>query len=46
MGADVLAVGVKKGDSWIVAAVITVNLLAKFDEVKFAEILHTLTVKK
>lgn len=51
MPPDAMAVGVEKGDSWIIAVVFTDYPnsgieAAEFDEAKFAEILYTLRVEK
>ena len=44
-GANTFALGVQKGDKWIIVAITTVSLLAKYDEAKFSEIAHTLEFK-
>jgi hypothetical protein len=44
-GADSFALGVKKGDKWVIVAITTVSLLHKYDEAKFSEIAHTLQFK-
>jgi len=44
-GADTFVLGVKKGDKWVIVAITTVSLLAKYDEAKFSEIAHTLKFK-
>jgi len=44
-GADTFALGVKKGDKWIIIAITTVSLLAKYDEALFSEVAHTLQFK-
>jgi hypothetical protein len=44
-GADTFALGVKKGDKWIIVAITTVSLLAKYDEALFSEVAHTLQFK-
>jgi hypothetical protein len=47
MPPDAMAVGVEKGDSWIIAVLLTGDAEAgTFDEAKFAEILYTLRVEK
>lgn len=43
--ADTFALGVKKGDKWIIVAISTVSLLAKYNEALFSEVAHTLQVK-
>ncbi len=40
------ALGTKKDDKWIMVSVGTVEMLAKYDEAKFSEIVHTLQLKK
>jgi hypothetical protein len=45
LGADTFALGVQKGGKWIIVAVTTVSLLAKYDETLFSEITHTLQFK-
>jgi hypothetical protein len=42
LGADTFALGVQKDGKWIIVAVTTVSLLAKYDEALFSEIVHTL----
>ena len=44
-GADTFAIGVQKGDKWVIVAITTVSLLEKYDEAKFSEIAHTLEFK-
>jgi hypothetical protein len=46
MAVDALSLGVQKGDKWVIVTVATVGLLAKFDEAKFSEIVHTLQFTK
>ena len=45
LGADTFALGVQKDGKWIIVAVTTVSLLAKYDEALFSEIAHTLQFK-
>ena len=45
LGADTFALGVQKDNKWIIVAVTTVSLLAKYDEALFSEIAHTLQFK-
>jgi hypothetical protein len=45
LGADTFALGVQKDGKWIIVAVTTVSLLAKYDEALFSEIVHTLQFK-
>jgi hypothetical protein len=45
LGATTFALGVQKGGKWIIVAVTTVSLLAKYDETLFSEITHTLQFK-
>jgi len=45
LGANTFALGMQKDGKWIVVAVTTVSLLAKYDEVLFSEIAHTLQFK-
>ncbi len=45
-GAKGFGLGVKKDAKWIVVMVGTVEMLAKYDEAKFSEIVHTLQLKK
>jgi hypothetical protein len=42
LGADTFALGVQKEGRWIIVAVSTASLLAKYNEVLFSEIAHTL----
>jgi hypothetical protein len=44
-GADTFALGIQKDSKWIIVAVTTVSLLAKYDEALFSEITHTLQFK-
>ena len=44
-GVDTFALGVKKGEKWVILAITTMSLLAKYDEAKFSEIAHTLEFK-
>jgi len=44
--AEAYALGVKKGDKWIVVSVSTVALLVPYDEAQFSEIATTLTFTK
>lgn len=44
-GVDTFALGVKKGEKWVIVAITTMFLQAKFDEAKFSEIAHTLEFK-
>jgi hypothetical protein len=44
-GANTFALGAQKDDKWIILAITTVSLLAKYDEAKFSEIAHTLEFK-
>jgi hypothetical protein len=46
MAVDALSLGIQKGDKWVIVTVATINLLAKFDEAKFSEIVHTLQFTK
>jgi branched-chain amino acid transport system substrate-binding protein len=39
------AVGVKKGDEWVIVGIATVEMLSPYDEAKFSEIVQTLTFK-
>ena len=41
-GADAFALGVLKDGKWVIVAVGTVGLLAKYDEPLFSEVVHTL----
>ena len=43
---DGYAVGVKKGDKWVMATIGTVSMLVPYDEAKFSEIVHTLHFTK
>jgi branched-chain amino acid transport system substrate-binding protein len=43
---ETYALGVKKGDKWIVLAITTVALLVPYDEAQFSEIATTLTFTK
>ena len=45
LGANTFALGVQKDGKWIVVAVTTVSLLAKYNEALFSEIAHTLQFK-
>jgi hypothetical protein len=45
LGADTFALGVQKDGKWIIVAVTTASLLAKYDETLFSEIVHTLQFK-
>jgi hypothetical protein len=45
-GAKGFALGVQKGNKWILVTVGTVELLVPYDEAKFSEIVHTLQFKK
>jgi len=45
-GAKGFALGAKKDNKWVLVTVGTVELLAKYDEAKFSEIVHTLQFKK
>jgi len=45
LGADTFALGVQKDGKWIIVAVTTVSLLAKYNEALFSEIAHTLQFK-
>jgi hypothetical protein len=45
LGANSFALGVKKDSKWIIVAVTTVPLLAKYNEALFSEIVHTLQFK-
>jgi hypothetical protein len=45
LGANTFALGVQKDTKWIIVAVTTVSLLAKYDEALFSEIVHTLQFK-
>jgi len=45
-GAKGFALGAKKDTKWVLVTVGTVELLAKYDEAKFSEIVHTLQFKK
>jgi hypothetical protein len=45
LGADTFSLGVQKDGKWIIVAVTTVSLLAKYDEALFSEIVHTLQFK-
>jgi len=45
-GAKGFALGAKKDAKWILITVGTVEMLAKYDEAKFSEIVHTLQFKK
>jgi hypothetical protein len=44
-GVNTFALGVKKGEKWVIVAITTMSLMAKFDEAKFSEIAHTLEFK-
>jgi branched-chain amino acid transport system substrate-binding protein len=44
-GAEAYALGVKKGDKWVVVIVSTVALLQPYDEAKLSEVAKTLTFK-
>jgi hypothetical protein len=44
-GADTFAIGVQKGDKWIIVAITTVSLLSKYNEDLFSEVAHTLQFK-
>jgi hypothetical protein len=44
-GADTFALGVQKGDKWIIVAITTVSLLSKYNEALFSEVAHTLQLK-
>ncbi len=46
MGTQTLALGVKKRDRWIIVAVTTAPLLARYDEALFSEIVYTLKFTK
>jgi hypothetical protein len=45
LGADTFALGVQKDGKWIIVAVTTVPLLAKYNEALFSEVVHTLQFK-
>ena len=45
LGADTFALGLQKDGKWIIVAVTTVSLLAKYNEALFSEIAHTLQFK-
>jgi hypothetical protein len=45
LSADTFALGVQKDGKWIIVAVTTVPLLAKYNEALFSEIVHTLQFK-
>jgi hypothetical protein len=45
LSADTFALGVQKDGKWIIVAVTTASLLAKYDETLFSEIVHTLQFK-
>lgn len=45
LSADTFALGVQKDGKWIIVAVTTASLLAKYDEALFSEIVHTLQFK-
>jgi hypothetical protein len=45
LSAETFALGVQKDSKWIIVAVTTVPLLAKYDEALFSEIVHTLQFK-
>ena len=45
LGATTFALGVQKDGKWIIVAVTTVSLLARYDETLFSEIAHTLQFK-
>jgi hypothetical protein len=45
LGANTFALGVQKDGNWIIVAITTVSLLAKYDETLFSEIVHTLQFK-
>ena len=41
-GADGFSLGAMKDNEWVIVTIVTVNLLAKYDEPLFSEIAHTL----
>ncbi len=43
---DIFALGAMKDGKWVIVAVSTVGMMAKFDEAKFSEIAHTLQFTK
>jgi hypothetical protein len=45
LSADTFAIGVQKDGKWIIVAITTASLLAKYDEALFSEIAHTLQFK-
>jgi hypothetical protein len=45
LSANTFALGVQKDGKWIIVAVTTASLLAKYDETLFSEIVHTLQFK-
>lgn len=44
-GVDTFALGVQKGEKWVIVAITTMSLMARYDEAKFSEIAHTLELK-
>lgn len=46
VGAQTLALGVKKKEQWIIVAVTTAPLLASYDEALFSQIVYTLKLTK
>lgn len=46
VGVNTLALGVNKKDKWIIVAVTTAPLLARYDEALFSEIIYTLRFSK
>ena len=42
MAIDAFSLGAMKDGKWVIVTIATVGLLAKFDEAKFSEIVHTL----
>ena len=44
-GADTFAIGVQKGDKWVIVAITTVSLLSKYNEALFSEVAHTVQFK-
>jgi hypothetical protein len=45
MTIEAFVLGAMKDDKWVIVAVATVGMIAKFDEAKFSEIAHTLEFK-
>jgi hypothetical protein len=45
VGVNTFALGVKKDEKWVIIAITTMSLMAKFDEAKFSEIVHTMEFK-